>query len=559
MPSHRPDALRRLALLLALATILGMAIGASAGEARQMTVFSCHDPAGNPVGHDGWSVNRTGDLDMSVTDSCSAGGQGALGLELGASVSGYPNEARAEWIFTAPAWASIASYTLQIAGSYAIPSTGAGSGQAFVNASDESDPNYDYRNLGAAEQGAYTLRRTPPAPVSSIDLNASCDGQYGPCPGGARVSAIGVAGATLLLDDSSTPTVSGLSGSLLSGASLTDLAEVSFTASDSGPGVYSAALVVDGQSQPASILSTNNGWCENLGQTSDGTRSFAHPDPCPQTVSGTLTLDTSALHDGPHSLKLVVDDASGDATTAYNATITTDNGLSALSSPPGPSAGGGFASSAEGAPNGAGASRLAQVRLSGARSIARSFTRRALKLAGRLQDAQGRPIADAALDVLQRVAGSRGSQLIGQVRTAADGSFAAGLPAGPSRTIEVAYRAFSGDSNFAAEARIEESVSAGVALKVSPRHTSSTGVISLSGRVGGPIPRRGVVVELLVHYLGRWEPFRTPRTDASGRFRVAYRFEGAVGRYPFRAEVLGGQSGFPFAGGASRTVDVVTD
>jgi hypothetical protein len=558
MSSHRLDALPRVVVALALATIAAMALGATASEARQMTVFSCHDPAGNAVGHDGWSTNRTGDLDMSLTDSCSAGGQGALAVELQASASGYPDQARAEWVFTAPAWASIASYRLQIAGSYAIPSTGAGSGQAFVNASDESDPNYDYRNLGAAEQGAYTIRRTPPAPVSSLDVNASCDGQYGPCPGGVRVSAADVSGATLLLDDSSTPTVSGLSGSLLSGATLSGSAEVSFTATDSGPGVYSAELIVDGQNHSTEILNTNNGWCQDLGQTTDGTRSFAHPDPCPQAASGTLALDTTALADGPHSLKLVVDDASGDATTAYNGTITTNNGQLSLGSPPGPGAGGAFASSAPGAPNGTGASRAAQVRLSGARTVRRSFAQSALKLSGRLGDAQGRPIANAALYVFQRVAGAGASQLIAQVRTGLDGSFTASLAAGPSRTIEVAYRAFSGDGGYAAQAGLAESVAAGVALEIAPHRTSSTGAISLSGRVAGPMPRQGVVVELLVHYLGHWEPFRTPRTDSRGRFRVSYQFQGSVGRFPFRAEVLGGQSGFPYGQGASRAVDVAT-
>jgi hypothetical protein len=84
-------------------------------------------------------------------------------------------------------------------------------------------------------------------------------------------------------------------------------------------------------------------------------------------------------------------------------------------------------------------------------------------------------------------------------------------------------------------------------------------MIALSGRVLGPIPPQGVVVELLVHYRGHWEPFRDPRTDSRGRFRVAYQFEGGVGRFPFRALVFGRQGGFPFALGESRAVDVTTN
>jgi len=74
--------------------------------------------------------------------------------------------------------------------------------------------------------------------------------------------------------------------------------------------------------------------------------------------------------------------------------------------------------------------------------------------------------------------------------------------------------------------------------------------------VQGPIPAHGVIVDLLVHYLGQWQPFRTPRTDSAGRFAVNYRFQGGVGRFPFRAQVPAGQAGFPFAQGLSRPIVV---
>ena len=102
----------------------------------------------------------------------------------------------------------------------------------------------------------------------------------------------------------------------------------------------------------------------------------------------------------------------------------------------------------------------------------------------------------------------------------------ASVPAGPSRTIAVAYRAFSTDAAYAAMARIIESVQAGVQLGISPRRTGSEGTITLTGRVLGPVPPQGVIVDLLVHYRGRWEPFRTPRTDAAGHFTVVYQFRG---------------------------------
>lgn len=95
-------------------------------------------------------------------------------------------------------------------------------------------------------------------------------------------------------------------------------------------------------------------------------------------------------------------------------------------------------------------------------------------------------------------------------------------------------------------------------LSVTPHHTVSSGLIRLSGKVAGPIPRAGTVVELLVHHRARWEPSRDPRTNAGGRFSVPYQLEGGVGRFPFRAEVLGGQSGFPYATGQSAAIPVAT-
>jgi hypothetical protein len=125
------------------------------------------------------------------------------------------------------------------------------------------------------------------------------------------------------------------------------------------------------------------------------------------------------------------------------------------------------------------------------------------------------------LDVLQQVGGGT-VELIGRARTGANGTFVASVPAGPSRMVEIGYRAFSGDVDYSARAKLVESVDAGVQLRVSPRRTGAEGTIALSGRVLGPIPPQGVVVELLVHYRGRWEPFRDPRTDSCERFRVVY-------------------------------------
>jgi len=634
-----------LATLAASVLVLMLARTNLAG-ANELTLYSCHDPAGDAVGHDGWRNVRTADDDMFAVDSCAAGGGGYLGLELQANLAGYADSARTEWDFQAPAWSSVASYTLNLAGSYAMPGTGAGMGQAFVNASDEGDPNYDYRNLGAAAQGAWVLARTPPAPVSAITLNTSCDGQTGRCPANTRISALELSAAKIVLRDSTSPTVTGLTGSLLPGASVRGTGEADFVASDPGPGIYSAQLIIDGASQPQVLLDSNGGWCENLGQTTDGTRSFAHPDPCEQTLSGAVSLDSTALADGEHSIRLTVDDASGNTTTAFNGMLTTHNapdaasqptltpstgltvgsqlsasagswsapagtgpitygfqwqdcntsggecesigaaqsssytttaadaghtvrvvitasdsdGLSSAASavsrliaPPGSSSLAALAGS-HGQANGSGASETASLHIDQRAMMTRSYRSSSLTLSGSLTGPQGQPIGSAALDLLESSAGT--TRVIGHTISTQAGTFTAHVPGGPSRTVLLGYRAYSADAAYAASAAVRESVLAGVRLSIKPLHASSTGPIRLSGRVLGTLPRTGVIVELLVRYRGAWEPFRTPRTDAHGRFSVRYQFQGAVGRFPFRAEVPQGQAGYPYADGRSSTVTV---
>ncbi len=82
--------------------------------------------------------------------------------------------------------------------------------------------------------------------------------------------------------------------------------------------------------------------------------------------------------------------------------------------------------------------------------------------------------------------------MIARVRSSADGTFAVRVPAGPSRTIKVAYRAFSNDSSYSAEASLSESVAASVSLTIERLRKRGPLTIALEGTVQGPIPRGGV-------------------------------------------------------------------
>lgn len=146
-------------------------------------------------------------------------------------------------------------------------------------------------------------------------------------------------------------------------------------------------------------------------------------------------------------------------------------------------------------------------------SISRTYARSAFHIRSRLLDANGQPIVGARIDILQQVAETHQTQLVAYAITGADGSFSVLVAAGPSRTIDIAYRAFAADSVYAAQTEVFESVAAGVQLRITPRRTSATGWIVFEGTVLGTVPAHGVVAEVLVDYHGQWQPIRTPRTS----------------------------------------------
>jgi len=300
---------------------------------------------------------------------------------------------------------------------------------------------------------------------------------------------------------------------------------------------------------------------------------------CAAIAAATDASYTAAPSDLGDTLRVAITAADGDgfqtATSAATAAVLSATG--SLGAVPGPGttpsagptspSGGGAAPPPAGSdatsgletPNGSVASVSAVLLLGLKRVISRSFATRAFTLRGRLLGPTGAPIAGATLDVLEQVLGATGPMhVIAHAKSGKGGAFSVKVPAGPSRLVEIAYRAYSKNTTYATVARVQEDVAAGVTLTVKPTATSSTGRIVLSGRVEGAVPHQGVVVELLVRYLGHWEPFRSARTTKAGRFHVDYQFQGGRGRFPFRARVRGDQLDFPFTLGQSTIHNVKT-
>jgi hypothetical protein len=557
-----PRGMTRLWLAAFGCVVLILALCTSSARAGTWTLVSCTQPDGQPAPTEGWSTSATGAVgpDSGDTNTCAQGG------ELSAVTSGEAPQGAyegPEWVFTAPAGSTIAGGN--ITATLTSPH-----GQAWLGTPSASYDSADVvancqYNLACGQDGTLSgaFPITHPGGTSLYAV-AVCVGPYEgatSCPATGGIDAgVYVSSAAVALANSATPAASGFGGTLLS-PNAQGTQELTFLASDpGGPGVFLVTAQIDGKTIYSGTPDNNEGRCIPIGETG-GTLMFDHSQPCRASESVDLPINTTALANGQHTLKVTIEDAAENASVVYDGPITTqqpsNNSLGALPGP-GTSAASGLARGL-GQPNGIAASEGARLRLGQHGRLTRSFAKRALGISGRLMSAQGQPIGGATLELLQQTASSPGLKLIGHVKTSATGTFVARVPAGPSRTIAVAYRAFSGDGAYAATARIIESVDAGIQLGISPRRTGSEGAITLTGHVLGPVPPQGVSVDLLVHYRGHWEPFRTPRTDAAGHFTVVYQFEGARGRFPFRAEVPPSQADFAFGRGFSGVVDVVTE
>jgi len=546
---------------IAAATVLfasGLALAPSA-SAGTYPMYQC--APGVPAVSPGWSVfGNTTNANTVLSNTCSAGGSigdyvftdGQAGAVTENGESGSQVGLRIDVPGSAP------GVTIHAIKAEVIASAVTGD-DAFLEFASAGQSLPGAAELPYGGGSAYTATETWTLPQGARDfeayVNCSTDRSSPTCDFADSTVVPALSNITLSLEDDTSPTVENVSGPLAAAAaanaSVGGSQPITFTGSDAGSGVHTATLTLSPLSGGASYVHTFD---------FSGECAYDSWNACPlaETVSG-FTVNTDALADGAYAASLAITDAAGNVSNDALGSITVSNAtaiVSSLGALPGP----GTTSSATGpagSPNGSGASEGAHLQLGVRSPISRTYAKRALRVTGRLLNAQGLPIGGASLDVLQQVDGAT-LELIGRARTGSDGTFVASVPGGPSRMVEIAYRAFSTDTGYAAVAKLAESVDAGVQLGVSPQRTGSEGEITLSGRVLGPVPSQGVVVELLVHYRGHWEPFRDPRTDSRGRFRVVYQFQGGIGRFPFRAVVFGSQGDFPFAPGESRGVDVTT-
>jgi hypothetical protein len=177
------------------------------------------------------------------------------------------------------------------------------------------------------------------------------------------------------------------------------------------------------------------------------------------------------------------------------------------------------------------------------------------QIRGRLEYGNRQPVAGVPLQVFSSNA-TTPEQQVGTVQTDSHGRYEYRVPAGASGTLRFVYAGT--PLTLPVESQVTLLVKASSTIRARPRRVLNGRAVQFSGRLHSlPVPPAGKLIELQVVLSGRWQTFRTTRTDAAGDWRVSYRFRRTCGltRYRFRAR-LPAEASYPFVAGRTRPVRV---
>jgi hypothetical protein len=326
------------------------------------------------------------------------------------------------------------------------------------------------------------------------------------------------------VQDLAAPSVSA-SGELLDGGVVSGVQTVNTTVTDSGGGVRSIVVYVNG------IPSTSSSVC---GPDVDGV-SYSHLKPCPDS-SGPRGIQLDTEHgpgwvNGTNDVRICGYDVGGSESPCVRRTVSVDNSCAA--------SGGSAATSLDSGAEVGGQLRRRVQLTSNDDPVIR----------GSLTDAAGNAVAGAAVCIYQTTElPDAGRELATTVTTQPNGRFATRLDAGPSRTLDLVYR----HNTRKLSDRVELDSTVVPTLAIPRKHLVNGEAATFLGRLPGP-NAEGRAVALQARVGRKWRTFKQLQTGDDGRFRGKYRFTQTVGRvrYVFRALVKS-QGGYPYDPGASR-------
>jgi hypothetical protein len=388
--------------------------------------------------------------------------------------------------------------------------------------------------------------------ASSIVLFAGCwSGRTAACTLGASdYVQTRLLGSKVTVQDNVPPVLSSVQGGtgLLTPGLRSGDEPVTFGASDNS-GIRRAEIVdVTDTSNPVVVAAEDY----STGQNTDaGTRcDYTRPRPCPDVKNETIRASPAIA--GHRTLLVRVTDAGGEMTVSAPFSVVARGRVNGTNGGDGARIVAGFPAKVY---RGKGKKRHAVFVLRSSRTV--SYGKPAT-VRGTLKAANGLPIGGADLRILVRDA-RLGAQYVdrGGVTTGADGRFQFGVPAGSSRVIRLAYRAYVGDDAFVARSTSTLNTRARISAR-GPRRVRRGGVAKFSGRlVGRPFPPRGVTLDLQIFQPGvGWRVFANTRTRKSGTFTVRYHFQRASrGRFTFRIR-LRPNDAYPYSRGVSQRMRV---
>jgi hypothetical protein len=537
---------------------LSLALGGTA-DAGVYRVHTCNTPdygralgptLGYTPGTLGW-IYEQGGVGAVVIDNCALGGEFVLRIESAVTMSAGNFVG---FLWTAAPGTRLTAFSLRWNASLANrPSVGEGTARLDLSTDRESivqaqSPWVTPSNSGGAnlmarsvlDAGRFEIKFT------CLDICRSRDSPW---------IVAGVFNAFFDVRDDAAP-AGGLVGPSVDARTWSGVTQLALNAVDSGGGLYRAIVELDG-AEAMSLPLGSPSECADVGPDPN-IREFASAQPCPTRIDGgLLDIDTRKLPQGDHSVRVLLEDASGNRAAVFGPVTRRIDANGAI--------GPGSDPALRGAANGDGASDLARLTahwgVRGSRTLLVSRFGRSHVVRGRLRAADGAPIANAAIDMVSKTTAVNARELVKRsgLRTGADGSWLVVLPRGvSSRDVTFRYRSHVNDTIASATASVRLRVRAGVHLAIHPRRARTGQANRFSGRLlGGPMPRGGKQVVLMARASrGGWVRFNVVRTDGRGRFRSVYRFrQPGAALYRFRALSLS-EAAYPYLAGGSNVVKV---
>jgi hypothetical protein len=449
-------------------------------------------------------------------------------------------------------------FTLVAFGSAGVSLTGQWDANPSQTASINADKHFYGAGGPAPDTNVVTLTKassslaTTAGRASAMALSAGCyvNATVNCNLDDASVAQVQLIGSRITIEDNRPPDVTAVQagqGLLAPGVRSGD-EPLTFSATDN-TGIRVAEIVdVTDAANPVVVASEDYSAGPN---TDAGTRcDFTRPRPCPDVKNETIAAPTPIA--GHRTLLLRVTDAAGETTVSAPFSVQARGPLNGTNGGDGARLVAGFPAKVF---RGNGKQRHAVFVLRPNRIV--SYGKGAT-VRGTLKGADGQPVGSADVRILVREA-RLGAQYVdrGGVTTGADGRFQFPVPAGSSRVLRLAYRAYKGDDAFVTRSTATLNVRARISVR-GPKRVRSRGTAKFSGRlVGRPFPPRGVTLDLQIYQPGvGWRVFGTTRTRKSGTFTVRYHFQRATrGRFTFRIR-LRPNDAYPYSRGVSRRMRV---